>query len=234
MEDIREGSQLVKNLDYQLYRLEQDAIGGESSLREISDKVVELTLIEKQIGELSTDLLLKEGSLRIATERESTFDTLQRLFGRTGVSFYVVKKVVKSFLEKNCNQILEKLSTYRVEFSLKTSSDKNTLDILIYTSDGVRKYETFSGGERELLNFAIRMSLSQLLKRRGVGSSIQFVVLDEIFGYLDDYNKSVLEQVLMLLRKEFSQLFVISHIPLDLSFDQFVTVKKTGSYSILE
>jgi len=234
LEGIEDSSQLIESLDSQLLELEQDMGKNEVSLRGISDKVVELKLIEKQIDELDIELSKKEDELKTTTEQVSTLELLQRLFGKTGVSFYIVKKVVKSFLEKNCNQILEKLSPYRVEFNLKTSTDKNTLDILIRRNDGMRKYETFSGGEKELLNFAIRMSLSQLLKKRGTGAAIKFVVLDEIFGYLDNYNKGVLENVLMMLRKEFSQLFVISHIPLDLSFDQTVTIKKVGSYSIIE
>ena len=173
-------------------------------------------------------------NLQQLSRQSAILTELKKIFSRTGVSFFVVQQIVERELQPLSNQVLEQLRTsYHIEFQLKTSSDKNTLDILVREGEALRKYETFSGAEKELLNFSIRMALSRLLRQRGFAAPIQFVVLDEIFGELDAYNREIMERVLTMLKQEFHQLFVISHVPLNLPFDQVIKVKRVGKLSTI-
>ncbi|MCO6431221.1 MAG: AAA family ATPase [Deltaproteobacteria bacterium] len=68
-----------------------------------------------------------------------------------------------------------------------------------------------SGGEEDLLNLCLRLALSQLLAERA-GQSFSLLILDEVFGSLDQSRRT---NVLILLEKlnvRFDQILVITHL----------------------
>jgi len=199
-----------------------------TSLTERQQLSQQMTRLEQGVKQLHIQLNQIAGS-------QESYRKLKTVFGKTGVSFFVIKDVIVSQLTLLVNQILQQLSSGQMalDFSLTSSTDKDTLEIYILQGGVSRKYETFSGGEKTLIDFSLRMGLSNLLRQRRIGSPIQFVVLDEIFGELDEVNKNALENVLLLLRKEFQQIFVISHVPLSITCDQVVTVKKQDGISVI-
>jgi len=188
----------------------------------------------KRIGQLEEERDVAKAVLEVLEKEVSEFFQLKGIFSRTGLSFYIIQKVIQGELQTLCNQILATLSTYRVQFFLKTSTDRNTLEVWVLDDNQVaRKYETFSGAEGEMINFSIRMALSRLLRRRGEGQPVEFVVLDEIFGFFDREHLPAMESALASLKGEFEQIFVISHVPLQLKFDQTIEVRKVQSKSVI-
>lgn len=71
--------------------------------------------------------------------------------------------------------------------------------------------EKFSGGERDIAALAARIALSQLLATRG-GHAIGFMILDEVFGSLDNERRSLVLDALAAMRDIIPQLFIISHV----------------------
>src|SRR5206468_1798006 len=71
--------------------------------------------------------------------------------------------------------------------------------------------EKFSGGERDIAALAARIALSQLLAARG-GHAIGFMVLDEVFGSLDNERRTLVLDALAAMRDVIPQLFIISHV----------------------
>lgn len=68
-----------------------------------------------------------------------------------------------------------------------------------------------SGGEEDVVNLALRLAISQMIAERA-GQPLSLLVLDEIFGSLDEERR---ESVLVLLRAiadRFPQVIVISHV----------------------
>ena len=57
---------------------------------------------------------------------------------------------------------------------------RETLEIQISDTAGMRDYEMYSGGEAFRINFAIRLALSEILAQRA-GARLQTLVVDEGF-----------------------------------------------------
>ncbi|MBP5719349.1 MAG: hypothetical protein J6X53_10330, partial [Abditibacteriota bacterium] len=70
-----------------------------------------------------------------------------------------------------------------------------------------------SGGESDVLNLSLRLGISQMITDRA-GHSFSLLVLDEIFGSLDDERKANVVDVLRHLRTRFEQIIIITHVDL--------------------
>ena len=69
---------------------------------------------------------------------------------------------------------------------------------------------TISGGEEDILNLCVRLALSQMLAERA-GHQFSLLVLDEIFGSLDEQRRMNVLALLERLSARFEQILVISH-----------------------
>ena len=68
-----------------------------------------------------------------------------------------------------------------------------------------------SGGEEDIANLVLRLAISQMIAERA-GQPLSLLVLDEIFGSLDESRR---QHVLALLRRlgdRFPQVILITHI----------------------
>ncbi len=68
----------------------------------------------------------------------------------------------------------------------------------------------FSGSERDIANLAFRIAISEQIGI-GFGQQIGLLVLDEIFGPLDDQRRFVMLGVLESLKARFNQVIVVTH-----------------------
>ncbi|MBQ7524916.1 MAG: hypothetical protein IJT09_00625 [Abditibacteriota bacterium] len=68
-----------------------------------------------------------------------------------------------------------------------------------------------SGGESDVLNLSLRLGISQMITDRA-GHPFSLLVLDEIFGSLDDERKANVVDVLRHLRTHFEQIIIITHV----------------------
>lgn len=68
-----------------------------------------------------------------------------------------------------------------------------------------------SGGEEDILNLCMRISLSHMLAERA-GQHFSLLMLDEVFGSLDDVRRSNVLALLEKLRKRFEQIIIITHL----------------------
>jgi exonuclease SbcC len=81
---------------------------------------------------------------------------------------------------------------------------------LTVLEDGVPK-PVLSGGEEDVANLVLRLAISQLIAERA-GQPLSLLVLDEIFGSLDELRR---QHVLVLLRRladRFPQVVLITHV----------------------
>ena len=68
-----------------------------------------------------------------------------------------------------------------------------------------------SGGEDDIVNLALRLAISQMIADRA-GQSFSLLILDEVFGSLDDSRRANVVEMLMNLKNRFQQIIVITHI----------------------
>jgi exonuclease SbcC len=68
-----------------------------------------------------------------------------------------------------------------------------------------------SGGEEDIANLALRLAISQMIAERA-GQPLSLLILDEIFGSLDDDHRAAVVELLRSLADRFPQVILITHI----------------------
>jgi len=86
--------------------------------------------------------------------------------------------------------------------------DEDYLAVLM--EDGQPK-PVVSGGEEDVANLALRLAISQMIAERA-GQPLSLLVLDEIFGSLDDERRASVLELLRSLADRFPQVVLITHI----------------------
>ena len=81
---------------------------------------------------------------------------------------------------------------------------------VLVLEDGIPK-PVISGGEEDLANLVLRLAISQMIAERA-GQSFSLLVLDEIFGSLDDARRHNVVALLRALQDRFEQVILITHI----------------------
>jgi exonuclease SbcC len=71
--------------------------------------------------------------------------------------------------------------------------------------------QVISGGEEDLLNLAVRLAISQMIAERS-GQAFSLLVLDEVFGSLDEHRRLRVVELLRRLLDRFEQIIVMTHI----------------------
>src|SRR5258706_6170922 len=98
----------------------------------------------------------------------------------------------------------ELLDSRTVEIEL---DEKYNLTIL---EDGITK-PVLSGGEEDIANLVLRLAVSQMIAERS-GQAFWLLILDEIFGSLDDVRRFNVLELLRVLGDRFEQVILITHI----------------------
>jgi exonuclease SbcC len=76
--------------------------------------------------------------------------------------------------------------------------------------EGIPK-PVISGGEEDLANLVLRLAISQMIAERA-GQSFSLLILDEVFGSLDESRRHNVVELLRRLHDRFEQVILITHI----------------------
>jgi exonuclease SbcC len=81
---------------------------------------------------------------------------------------------------------------------------------VLVMEDGLPK-PVISGGEEDLCNLVLRLAISQMIAERA-GQAFSLLILDEVFGSLDETRRANVVELLRHLHDRFEQVIVITHI----------------------
>jgi exonuclease SbcC len=156
----------------------------------------------KQLASLDLDLLdYKEIALAL---------------GKDGIQALLIEEAVPE-IEREANILLAKLTDNQMQLTieslrdLKKGGSKETLDIKISDSMGIRPYEMFSGGEAFRIDFALRIAISKLLVQRA-GTSLQTLMIDEGFGSQDEEGLGYVMDAIYKIQDDFAKIIIVSHL----------------------
>jgi exonuclease SbcC len=129
-------------------------------------------------------------------------DELDRAYSdlRTDLNFQL-----RPELSELASQFLDHLTDAR--YSQLELDDQYNVVVL---EDGVPK-PVISGGEEDLANLVLRLAISQMIADRA-GQSFSLLILDEVFGSLDEGRRANVVELLRRLHDRFEQVIVITHI----------------------
>jgi exonuclease SbcC len=208
------------------------------SLEELQKKIAAIAAIEKHVRAEYQALLIKQGTYDAAHARSTTtqkliteleeklkkaeivvhdYHTIAQAVGKDGIQALLIEEAIPE-IEEYANHLLSKLTNNTAHIlieslrDLKSGGTKETLDIKISDTQGIRPYEMFSGGEAFRIDIALRIAISKLLAHRA-GTALQTLIIDEGFGSQDEDGLQAMIDVLHALQSEFAHIIVVSHLP---------------------
>jgi exonuclease SbcC len=84
---------------------------------------------------------------------------------------------------------------------------------IVLHEDGLPKH-VISGGEQDLANLILRIAISEMIAERA-GQPLSLLILDEVFGSLDESRRANVIALLRSMHERFDQVIVITHVDLD-------------------
>lgn len=109
-------------------------------------------------------------------------------------------------------ELAERASTFLRDLTGGRYADLDLSEEYVATivEDGEAK-PVISGGEEDVVHLALRLAISQMIAERA-GQPLALLVLDEIFGSLDEERRQAVLDLLRALGDRFPQVILISHI----------------------
>lgn len=152
--------------------------------KELQDK-------EEQASIMNVKLRCLEEKLNKLNEEYEHLSFWTDTFGKNFKNFLF--KRACPFLQSRAAHHLCELGNeqLKVEFStsktLKSGDEKSGFSVLAYSEMGGKGFDNLSGGEQQIVSFAVGLALADLAETQAQGPS-HFLILDEPFMALDDRN----------------------------------------------
>jgi exonuclease SbcC len=106
---------------------------------------------------------------------------------------------------------------------------------ILVLEDAIPK-QVISGGEEDLANLVLRLAISEMIAERA-GQAFSILILDEVFGSLDEVRRLNVIDLLRRLQDRFEQVILITHVELVREgLDHMVSVRydeETGSSRVV-
>lgn len=224
--------------------LEHEATAATSAESDANQQVrtteLELARADEKLRHLDALVERVEAASRERRQTEDRLmlmETLERAYGANGIPALILENSAIPQVEAEAQRVLEALGMpFRLELvtqkETKSSTVKDTLDVVVHEPNGPRRYETYSGGEQTRLELALRIALARLIAQRR-GADVGLLALDEP-SWLDAAGQMQLVEVLRGLT-EFRAIVLVSHDEsLVDAFDHHVTVVRDETGSRLE
>jgi len=176
-------------------RLDSDKKLLEQTEKELKKNKIEIDKVDLQIDE---------------------YKAITQALSKDGIQALLIEDAIPE-IEHEANELLARLTDNRSQIfieslrDLKDGGTKETLDIKISDSAGLRPYEMFSGGEAFRIDFALRIAISKLLARRA-GTSLQTLIVDEGFGSQDEEGLVNIMDALHKIQDDFAKIIIVSHL----------------------
>ncbi len=130
----------------------------------------------------------------------------------------MLNQIMISFRSHLILRVRPILSSYAADFFINLTNGKyqdieldDLYNIIIFDNGKPYNIKRFSGGEEDLANLCLRLSISELITQRA-GCLFNFIILDEIFGSQDLIHQQNIMKSLKFLSSKFKQIILITHV----------------------
>jgi exonuclease SbcC len=189
---------LTKEFDDATAALNTSALQLERQRGEVNASAEVLSLIEKQEEQYKSKL---EDLKQKRSERQH-LETLAQAMDKLRAE---LNDRIRPELEAIASELLATMTDGRYDTLEINDGYQATI-----RDDGELK-PVISGGEDDIVNLALRLAISQMIADRA-GQSFSLLVLDEVFGSLDDVRRDNVVSLLQNLKNRFEQIILITHV----------------------
>ncbi len=178
-----------------------------------------LRAAELAVAETRGELVAAETALRETERRAAERAARERTIAERKMELRLHNELDRAFsdLRAELNAAMRpEISTLASGFlSDLTDARYDEVDLdedyrVVVLDEGVPK-PVISGGEEDVANFVLRLAISQMIAERA-GQPLSLLVLDEIFGSLDESRRQHVLGLLRRLGDRFPQVILITHI----------------------
>ncbi len=163
------------------------------------------------------DLVTQDaGKIALLDSEIDDYQIIATTMSKNGIQALLIEEAIPE-IEQEANAILARLTDNQAQIfieslrDLKSGGVKETLDIQIADTAGIRPYEMYSGGEAFRVDFALRIAIAKLLARRA-GTALQTLIIDEGFGSQDEDGLVHIMECLYAIQHDFSRIIIVSHL----------------------
>lgn len=200
--------EMPEDIDNKIETVKCDIKTFEHSLNSLNIELGKLDQLEKTAGNYKKLLIEKKKELKHLKKDTYIYSTLTKKY-----KDYARCKFEDSIasIQNVANGIIHQVLP---EMTVRFYEDDSKLKKLVvgFTINGKeRNYKRLSGGQKTVANIGIRLGFSKIIQARA-NSNIEFVVLDEPFGSLDENSRELVTRMLSVMLEWFKQIFVISHV----------------------
>jgi exonuclease SbcC len=200
-------------VDYDRVRLElqESKVAGARAQEQVASATRALAAAQEAVE----DLKRKQEELDVMQADRRMHDELDRAFSdlRTDLNYQL-----RPELSELASAFLSELTDARYT-ELELDDQYN----IVILEDGIPK-PVISGGEEDLANLVLRLAISQMIAERA-GQSFSLLILDEVFGSLDEARRFNVVELLRGLQDRFEQVILITHIePVREGLDRVISV----------
>ncbi|WP_019499355.1 AAA family ATPase [Pseudanabaena sp. PCC 6802] len=232
--------QRLSQIDIQLADREQEKIRISEAIAQIDCDLAALNFIESEYQqvkaaiatvteELDTarqnfalaqqQVVLATRDLEVSQQQEVEFHQKDREYQAAKQELILLDELDRAFTDLRqylTEQIRPQLAdSASIFLNQLTDGRYNAIEIdskynVVVLDDGDRK-PVISGGEEDIVNLCLRLAISQMITERS-GQPFSLLVLDEVFGSLDDGRRDNVLGLLHALEQHFEQVLIITHI----------------------
>ncbi len=183
-----------------------------ASLKEIEDKKLKLKEIENMINSKK--------------KIKQVYEILcNDVFNERGFPLILLNNYLKD-IELFMNDYLSKILPGKT-VEIKHSEGK--IEVIVRDDIYARELATYSGGEKTIIGFCLRLALAKAMALYRLGVIPKFLIVDEGFGPLSyEFRKAILN-LFSYIKEDYEKIIIISHIE-DIKenpiFDTFIEVYK--------
>lgn len=193
--------------DYSALRAEQEQAAAEVHAAEVARASAQSELGAAQ---RALDVAQRaKADLEKAVERAEALNRDKRLHDELDRSYTDLRTDLNHALRPELSELasafLAELTDHR--YSELELDDQYNVVVL---EEG-RPKPVISGGEEDLANLTLRLAISQMIAERA-GQAFSLLVLDEVFGSLDESRRHNVVDLLRRLQDRFEQVILITHI----------------------
>jgi len=207
-----------KTLEKKVIELKEQRAKSIKDKEKILQEIGRLESKKGRFSGLKKDRGAREKEIEGVAQQAKEYQVLAQVFGKDGIQALLIEQTIPE-IEQEANTILSRLTDNKSQIFIESLRDlkrggvKESLDIHISDTFGIRPYEMFSGGEAFRIDFALRIAISKLLARRA-GTALQTLIIDEGFGSQDEEGLQRLMDAIYAIQKDFVKIIVVSHLPI--------------------
>ncbi|MEI8388319.1 MAG: AAA family ATPase [bacterium] len=200
--------------------------------------------LKNELGKIEEQEINKKDKLEwIKKQEDSNKEKLNYIKEKQGRLDLLIEleRFYGQFWEKLNNQARPEISELASKFLVDLTDGRySELELnekyeICLHDDGEIK-PVISGGEEDLVNLCVRLAISQIIAQRS-GKTLSLLILDEIFGSLDENRRNNVVNLLRNLINNFEQVILITHIEdIKNEIDNIITIEyntEKGSSKII-